>query len=282
MQRRKRNGMKKFRNALARQQAHWQANVELFKKTSWPRAQRILQLGQRPIMIGGCGRSGTTLLLSILSCHPKIFAIDIETTALCPDGYGADGLYNRNPNLEVPFKFEKIYEYLLAHEIPESCARWCEKTPRNVIYFERILHHFGERVRLIHIVRDGRDVVTSVHPREASRYWITPHRWVMDVAAGRRLENHPQVCTIRYEELVRNYEAIMRRVCEFIEEDFTPAFLQYPNSARVQESIAWFNPAQTMNDRAIGRWQESKFEQAVNALLHEPGAVELLEHYNYR
>jgi hypothetical protein len=260
---------------------YWQAKVELFKKASLPQARRILQLGKRPIVIGGCGRSGTTLLLSILSCHPKIFAIDIETTALCPDGYGEDGLYNKNPNLDTPFKLEKIYEYLLAHEIPESCTRWCEKTPRNVIYFGRILHHFGKAVRLIHLVRDGRDVVTSVHPRDGSRYWITPHRWVMDVAAGRRLEKHPQVLSIRYEDLVRNYEATMRRICAFVEEEFTPAFLQYPHSARVKESIAWFNPAETMNDRSIGRWQEHKYEQVVDALLHELGAVQLLVYYGY-
>ncbi|MGH7491659.1 MAG: sulfotransferase family protein [bacterium] len=243
--------------------------------------QRILELGNRPIVIGGCGRSGTTLLLSILSCHPKIFAIDIETTALCPDGYGEDGLYNQNPNLDTPFKLEKIHEYLLAHEIPESCTRWCEKTPRNVIYFERILRHFGKQARLIHIVRDGRDVVTSVHPREASRYWITPHRWVMDVAAGQRLEKHPQVLTIRYEDLVRNYEATIRRICEFIEEEYTDAFLRYPDSARVKESIAWFNLAQTMNDRSIGRWQETRFENIVDSLLQELGAVALLEHFGY-
>lgn len=273
--------MQKLRNALARRQAHRRAKIELFQKASRAHAKRIVQLGKRPIVIGGCGRSGTTLLLSILSCHPRIFAIDIETTALCPDGYGADGMYNRNPNLDMPFKLEKIYEYLLTHEIPASCTRWCEKTPSNVIYFERILRHFGKAARLIHIVRDGRDVVTSVHPRDASRYWVTPHRWVVDVAAGRRLENHLQVLMIRYEDLVRNYEVSMRRICEFIEEEFTPAFLEYPDFARVKESIAWFNPAQTMNDRSIGRWQESKFQNIIAELLREPGAAELLKHYGY-
>jgi len=243
--------------------------------------QRIAQLGERPIVIGGCGRSGTTLLVSILSCHPKIFAIEIETTALCPDGYGADGLYNQNPNLEAPFELDKIHEYLLSHDIPETCTRWCEKTPRNVIYFERILRHFGKAVRLIHVVRDGRDVVTSVHPTDSSRFWVTPHRWVMDVGAGRKLEHHPRLLTLRYEDLVRSYEASMRRICKFIDEEFTPAFLDYPRSARVKESLAWFNPAQSMNDRSIGRWRKPEYQDSVAALLREPGAVELLEHFGY-
>ncbi len=261
--------------------ANWRAARALYRKTSREKARRILQLGHRPIVIGGCGRSGTTLLLSILSCHPKIFAIDIETVALCPDGYGADGLYNRTPNLDVPFRLEKIYQYLIDHEIPESCTRWCEKTPRNVLYFGRILQHFGKRVRLIHIVRDGRDVVTSLHPGHVSRFWVTPHRWAMDVAAGHRLENHPQILTIRYEDLVRQYEMTMRRICEFIDEEFDVAFLSYPNFARIKESGAWFNPAQAANDKSIGRWKDPKYKEVIEALLQEPMASELLWHYGY-
>jgi len=275
------NILKKIRNEFAWLQADSQATFNLFRKTSLKKARRILQLGRRPLVIGGCGRSGTTLLLSIMSCHSKIFAIDIETVALCPDGYGADGLYNRTPNLEIPFRLEKIYHYLSDREIPESCTRWCEKTPRNVLYFGRILQHFGKRVRIIHIVRDGRDVVTSLHPGHASRFWVTPHRWAMDVAAGRRMENHPQILTIRYEDLVQRYEATMRRICEFIEEEFDAAFLSYPHSARIKESGAWFNPAQATNDKSIGRWKDPQYNEIIEALRQEPMAVELLRHYGY-
>ena len=42
-----------------------------------------------PLIIGGCGRSGTTLLLSVLSAHPKVLAIPHETEAFCPGAYGA-------------------------------------------------------------------------------------------------------------------------------------------------------------------------------------------------
>ncbi len=273
--------MRRLLKSLSWQRANWRATLELYRRAAWPQARRIRQLSRRPIVIGGCGRSGTTLLLSILSCHPHLFAIDIETTALCRDGYGADGLYNRTPDLDAPFELGRIYGYLREHEIPASCTRWCEKTPRNVIYFGRILQHFGKRVRLIHLVRDGRDVVTSVHPNDPTRYWVSPHRWVMDVTVGRRWENHPQVLTVRYEELVRDYETTMRRLCRFIEEDFTDAFLRYPDTARVKESIAWFKPAQKMNDRSIGRWQEEKHAAALAAFEREPGALELLRHYGY-
>jgi hypothetical protein len=273
--------MRTFLNDWACRKANHQAVIELFKNTSPAKAWRILRLGRRPIVIGGCGRSGTTLLLSILSCHPKIFAIDIETVALCPDGYGADGMYNKTPRLDVPFKLWNIYQYLMDREILESCTRWCEKTPRNVIYFERILRHFGKRVRLIHIVRDGRDVVTSVHPSDPSRFWVTPHRWVQDVAAGRRMEDHPQVITVRYEDLVQSFEAPVRRICEFIGEEFSRAFLSYPETARVKESLAWFRPASAMTDKTMGRWKDPKFKEIVDSLVRTPMAIELLRHYGY-
>lgn len=266
---------------LSWRRANWRAARELYKKTSREKARRILGLGRRPVVIGGCGRSGTTLLLSLMSCHPKIFAIDIETVALCPDGYGGDGMFNKTPDLNVPLRLDKIYQYFYEREIPESCTRWCEKTPRNVFYFERILHHFGADARLIHIVRDGRDVITSIHPGHETKFWVPPERWIMDVAAGRRMEKHPQILTIRYEDLVRQYETTMRRICAFIEEEFVAEFLAYPESARIKESGAWFNPAQTANDKSIGRWRDPKFEATVAALLQEPLAVELLQHYGY-
>jgi len=261
--------------------ANWRAARELYKKTSREKARRILSLGRRPIVIGGCGRSGTTLLLSLLSCHPKVFAIGVETVAFCPDGYGADGMYNKAPDLNVPLRLDKIYQYFYDREIPESCTRWCEKTPRNVLYFARILHHFGEGARLIHIVRDGRDVITSIHPGHEAKFWVPPERWMMDVAAGRRMEKHPQILTIRYEDLVRDYETTMRRISKFIEEDFVAEFLAYPDSARIKESGAWFNPAPATSDKSIGRWKDPKFKDTIDTLLQEPRAVELLRHYGY-
>ena len=53
-----------------------------------PIVHPVLQIPQTPILIGGCGRSGTTLLLSLLSAHPRIRAVsrqgrNLETDAMC-------------------------------------------------------------------------------------------------------------------------------------------------------------------------------------------------------
>ena len=273
--------MRPFQQLAVDTKTRIRAAATLYSTTSPRTAWRLQRMSRRPVIIGGCARSGTSLLLSILSCHPNIFGIAEETVALCPDGYGADGLYNKTPDLEVPLAIWKIYDNLLNKKIPASCIRWCEKTPRNVLYFDRILAYFGAQARLIHIVRDGRDVITSRHPVDPSRFWTTPDRWVHDVAAGRAWEHHPQVHTLRYEDLLQSFEPTVHRLCEFLEEDFVTAFLEYPASAKVKESIAWFDSAHQISTASIGRWRKPEFAERVQALLSERGALELLQHYGY-
>lgn len=257
------------------------SNLILFVEASPKQAKRILDLSRKPIVIGGGGRSGTTLLLSILSCHPNIFAIGRETHAFCPDGYVREGGYNPTPRLNSPFRLWRLYRNLAHQQLSGSLTRWCEKTPRNVVYFGKILQYFGERVRIINLVRDGRDVVTSYHPPDPTRFWISPPRWVQDVSAGKQIEGHPQVLTIRYEDLVLNYEKTVRRICEFIEEEFISAFLSYPESATVRDSLAWVTPAKEVDASSIVRWKAPEYAQRVNSLLSEPMAADLLLHYGY-
>ena len=251
------------------------ALIYLLRNGGLIKASRIFRLGRNPIIIGGCGRSGTTLLLSMLSCHPHIYAINEETRAFCPDGYA------HNPDLGSPFKLKKLYGYLLRSAIPDECTRWCEKTPRNVLYYEGILRYFGRNVRIINIVRDGRDVITSRHPSNLQKFWVTPERWVIDVTAGERYASHPQVKTIRYEDLINNYEKIIGSVCTFIGESFVDTFLSYPASAPVQLSPAWLGKAKPACPSSIGRWKKPEYKERVATLLSNTKALELLECYGY-
>ena len=74
-----------------------------------------------PIIIGGCGRSGTTLLLSILSSNSKVFGI-------------RDELYSFYPS----FRPKKIINYLEDNNFKSSKV-WCEKTPKNILNFKKYI-----------------------------------------------------------------------------------------------------------------------------------------------
>jgi len=158
----------------------------LWRATDWKNFRRIDTMTGRAILIGGCGRSGTTVLNGLLSCHPQVQTVDIETSAFCPTAYTAD------VDLDAAFQLDRVYRRLVRIEIPASCTRWSEKTPKNVLFARRALDYLGPGARFIHIVRDGRDVVTSRHRRAPDRYWVSPERWIQDVEAGRSLEAHPR------------------------------------------------------------------------------------------
>lgn len=58
------------------------SGTKLFKEEELQGVKNVLP--EKPIVIGGCGRSGTTLLLSILGAHPDIFALASELYPFYP------------------------------------------------------------------------------------------------------------------------------------------------------------------------------------------------------
>lgn len=229
-----------------------------------------------PIIIGGCGRSGTSLLLSVLSAHPSILAIPQETEAFCPTAWSAEV----DPN--SPLKPEIIDEHLASVEIPETATRWLEKSPKNVIFIRAILDHFKDRVRFINILRDGRDVVTSFHPtRRREKPWVSPERWINDVSAGRPFDDHPQVFVIKYEDLILDFEPTMARLMDFLEEELHPHVLDWHLHATVRKHVAWSGEVKKIHPASIAKWQQEEYKQYAEDLLSHPEAVELLKHYGY-
>ncbi len=233
---------------------------------------RLRQLTGVPILIGGCGRSGTTLLSSILSTHPHIAVAAEESRAFIARW--------KMGERDTRVRIGRVYRGLLTHEIQASATRWCEKTPRNILVVPKILAYFTGRVKILQIVRDGRDVVTSVHPKHPELYHVEPERWVTDVTVGLDAAKLPQVHTFRYEDLVLRYRETMDAVMRFLDED--PELLgTYPVDATVQQHKAWWEKARPISASSIGRFREERFAGRVAALLALPGARDLLVRYGY-
>lgn len=264
----------------SKSKSYFLAEYYLLFKVRPARASLIRRLSEKPIVLGGCARSGTTLLLSILSCHPKILTIPQETGAFCPTAYGASG-YNPNPNLDATLNLQLIYRRVNEMKLSPEYDRWCEKTPRNVLYIRRILNLLGEKTRFIQMVRDGRDVITSHHPSDPAEYWVNVQRWVQDVSAGVKYEDHPQVLTVRYEDLVNNYDQVMEIICNFIDVEKDKNLLDFPRAARIKQNEAWFQEAAPINPQSIGRWKDLKYKKKIDELYADQRAVELLDHFRY-
>jgi len=240
----------------------------------WQRLKIKIQFNKPPIIIGGCARSGTTLLLSILSAHPEIYAIPVETRVFCPTAYSD----NFDPG--APIKLDYFYDQYL-NKFPFSCNRWCEKTPRNVLCFEKILKYFKNQVKIIHIVRDGRDVVLSKHPKRPDQYWVSPEKWIRDTGIGLKYRDHSSVYTVKYEDLVLDYEKTIKDICVFLEIKCRPEILAWHRHAKVCKHDAYFGEVRDIFQDSVGKWKDSRYRERVDLLMQKPEAVELLKALGY-
>jgi len=228
---------------------------------------------QPPVFVGGCGRSGTTLLLSILSSHKEIFCIPGELSLFMHSKDKAG-----NP---IPTRMDRLYSSFIKYRIPKSSNRWCEKTPRNIHHLDQIDHYFNGNFRFIQIIRDGRDVILSRHPTTKDKYWVSPERWIKDVSAGLEIKNHPKVHTLKYEDLILDFENSVAEICSFLEIELSKEILNWHSNATVTRNNAYFTKVQQISDSSIGKWKESKNEKRVEELTGDPKGLELLKSLGY-
>lgn len=240
------------------------------------RIRHLAHMTRHAILIGGCGRSGTSVLSATLSCHPRIASVAGETYAFCKSGY------SEAPDLKQAPEPDALYAALLKADLPEYVTAWCEKSPKNVRFIAPILSYLGEGARFINIIRDGRDVITSVRSAQPGRPWVGPKRWVNDVQAGLEYEGHPQVFTIRYEDLATDTVKTLKGICKFLSLPYNERFESFPDTARPVPYREYRSlKLRPIDSTSIGRWKQPEFTQRVEALLAYPGAKELLRHYQY-
>lgn len=226
-----------------------------------------------PIVIIAAPRSGTTLLLSILDAYPSIFSIPEQTYGLAR--------WREVKGKIIPDRLDRIYREMLRHNIPETANRWCEKTPRHIKHIDNILKYMPE-VKVIHIVRDGRDVVTSRHPKHRpDDYWVSVKRWTIDVAKGLEFMDHSQVLTVRYEDLIYKFEEEIQKISNHLNEDFVPSKAEWTKLTSLKKSKHWKKPVQNLYTKSIGRWKKPEHQKRVAEFMSNPKAVELMKKLKY-
>ena len=120
--------------------------------------------------------------------------------------------------------------YASSHEKP----RWGDKTPVYIESIAEIGAVLGDQARFVHLIRDGRDVAVSRGARAVKRgREATPARdeaetWKRRIEGARaQAADVDHYLELRYEDLIADPEAVLRKVCEFIELEFDPAMLDY-------------------------------------------------------
>ncbi|MBS1270886.1 MAG: hypothetical protein MAGBODY4_00013 [Candidatus Marinimicrobia bacterium] len=251
-----------------------------FKRLTYPLINRWGErkfesnFSKEPILVGGCARSGTTLLISVLSAHPAIYTFPKELCVFTK--WRDDG----NGNIK-PKRIDRLNRKAIITRFPNEATRWCEKSAQNVRHFDKILDYYGEQVKLIHIVRDGRDVITSRHPNDPKKFWVKPSRWASDVSQGLEYKDHPKVYTIHYEDIVNNYDESVQNLFDFLSEEFHENLREYHKHADIREAPGWFHEVKAVHNKSIGRWQKVEYQDRYQEAQETPGFMETLERAGY-
>lgn len=206
---------------------------------------------EHPIFLVGSTRSGTTLLSLMLRQHPRIaYAGELEWVwdfpfkgepvleTVPPDGYH-DWLrtqrHFQHHHLEADssLTFRELVESLVwqmrADADPGGQKTWVAWTMHR--HLPQVLR-IWPNARLIHLVRDGRDVCASWirHGWIGSGYEAAPG-WVDELVTWRAVASgvdSRQRMEMRFEHLVTDPVRELRRLCTFIGEHYEDEMLRYP------------------------------------------------------
>ncbi|HEU4686953.1 MAG TPA: sulfotransferase, partial [Vicinamibacterales bacterium] len=229
----------------------------------------------KPIFIGGCPRSGTTLLATVLGAHPLCCPVPesqfkIESLrGLPPDHEPAQALHNLQASLrssrfhswrpaakrlredsvdlvgsypEVIDQLVSAYAELAGHRV---ASHWIDGTPSNKNYFPTLLRLFPD-ARAVHIVRDGRAVANSVLKRDwgpntvmTAAWW-----WLGHLAHGLAAEQglpRDRIRRVHYEALVLRPKDTLVSLCEWLGLEYSERMLD-SRFYTVDSRAAEFNP----------------------------------------
>lgn len=264
--------------------------VDNYKWNKWRNKEYVSD--ESPIIIGGCGRSGTTLLRLMIDSHPQVcigpesslFAANLENDWLGrPTGTHSWVTLSSKFDIEINLinrlrkealsqsEFIEIFFKLYAEK--QQKKFWGDKTPRNIRVMDFVFKHFP-KARFIHVIRDGRDTVCSLrtHPKHKmvngefkklnTRNPINKciKRWVEDVSLGIKYRGDSRYFEVNYEPLVHDCEATLKNVCSFLDISFHSKMLEHHKIKGPSRDISKFPQNQDamspVRVSSLYRWQK--------------------------
>ncbi len=270
----------------------------------------------RPVFIGGCDRSGTTMLGDMLGAstnafatpesqsfhellplmHVRAFATPVEAARWLGEHFrfatwemaGGPEKLAELVDLDDPrgTMIRIVREYLRQNH-PEKlhAGVWVDHTPDNFKHYTLLRHYFPD-ARYVHIVRDGRDVFNSVRgldwgPNNAymgTRFWAGRLREALAVEISEGLG----CLRVHYEDILRNPEGELARVCEHAQVPYADSMvdgggLVLPGFTRGQHQLVGSRP----DPSRIGQWRERMSAREIAEFEAYPWTRTLLKQLGY-
>lgn len=215
---------------------------------------------ERPLFVCGVGRSGTSLLQSMLNAHSalafppethffrryaigrgaaqwRVSSSDERRARLALDLELARAGVDVEALAQLPDPGHAFRALLCAVAAAEGKQRVGDKDPRNIDALPALAREFPA-AHLVHIVRDPRDVLTSRMQAAWSAHrpwWVHPLIYAEQLrrgcAEGRACFGE-RYLEVHYEALIAAPERELRRICDHADLAFEPAMLDFAASAR--------------------------------------------------
>lgn len=143
------------------------------------------------------------------------------------DGVAAAGLHADTPSgvhaLWLPSHMQAFTDAMDVHCLRQRKSVWLEKTPDHLYYIDAIQRHLPD-ARFLHVVRDGEEVVASLHRAAQSFVPWRPYldvercvsRWSRAVAESLRWIDDPRHRLVRYEEVAASPAIALHQVLGFL------------------------------------------------------------------
>ncbi len=272
-----------------------------------------MQQIERQIFIGGCSRSGTTLLGAILGAHsdcvcPPESHFKVSVLRTCRREDGSIDLEEALRFIRMHWRFKLWNLEIDPSQAPDSSyvdlltwlveaygrsawddrglagSTWIDHTPENINYAHLLLELFPQ-ARIVHIIRDGRAVANSILPLDWGPNTVIKAApwWEANVREGLALESTlpaDQIVRVMYEELVSEPEETVRQLCEKLGLAYEASMLQAdgfrpPGYTASQHTMIGQRP----DPSRATRWKTTLTDRQVE--LFESLAADLLEQMGY-
>jgi hypothetical protein len=231
----------------------------------------------QPIFIIGFPRSGTTLVEQTLTAHPAISAGDE-----LPFIHDITGLAQRMLNSPLTYPdalcelwmgdqregLDNLRDYYLQRArqagVIAPGARWfTDKMPLNETHLGLIALLFPASP-ILHLIRHPLDVVLSVFSNQLTHGFCCAYdletaarhyALIAELIAHYRTEMPMRYLPVRYEDIVDDQEASIRRMLSFIGEEFDPACVDFHRNSRYARTASYAQVTEPLYDRSRYRYR---------------------------
>jgi tetratricopeptide (TPR) repeat protein len=250
-----------------------------FDAASIRRYQSFGNSSERPVLIVGMPRSGTSLTEQILASHPHVFgAGELRFWQTAFSAYEAAQLKDHSGAQLIPAMARSYLDRLTAFSA--DAQRVVDKMPQNFINVGLIYAAFPN-ARIIHVQRHPIDTCLSIY----FQYFSHLHPYANDLdnlthfyGEYLRLTAHwratlpsTALLEVPYEGLVEDQEGWSRRMLKFVGLPWDPQCLDFHQTDRTVITMSKWQVRQKIHASSAGRWRN--YEQYVGPLQRLLGSV---------